>query len=276
SITTSDSHTSLQYRVLYHAAARVEQSYQPAIRSLSVLSLRTLIVWAWNNTRPLCPAAVLSWRRTHPMRHRLLCAALLCATLLFALLAPSPRSSAQPGDDVIRPDQVVLQPDPAAKSSARDYLWPPTEAAHPFSHMLLRREAHVPDGASLTLYVRASIDGAKWGEWTEVLENDDLWAESDGPDVEWSQTIDAGALARFWQVGGGPAPTPNGARPDLRQIQVNAVDALGSPPPRPVVEPQSATPAALPKPPVVSRVGWGSPDGEGSRAAPNYYPVNHM
>src|SRR5262249_46003816 len=110
SITTSDSHTSLQYRVLYHAAARVEQSYQPAIRSLSVLSLRTLIVWAWNNTRPLCPAAVLSWRRTHPMRHRLLCAALLCATLLFALLAPSTRSSAQPGDDVIRPDQVVLQP----------------------------------------------------------------------------------------------------------------------------------------------------------------------
>src|SRR5262245_43747443 len=99
------------------------------------------------------------------MRHRLLYAALLCATLLFALLAPSTRSSAQPGDKVTRPDQVVLQPDPALKASALDYLSPPTEAAHPFSHMLLRREAHVPDGAALTLYVRASIDGATWGEW---------------------------------------------------------------------------------------------------------------
>jgi hypothetical protein len=27
---------------------------------------------------------------------------------------------------------------------------------------------------------------------------------------------------------------------------------------------------------VVSRTGWGSPDGQGSRAQPSYYPVNHL
>src|SRR6266542_4455481 len=148
-----------------------------------------------------------------------------------------------------------------------------SQAAHPFTHMLIRREAHVPDGAALTLFVRVSLDGAAWSEWNEVVDNDDLWTDADGPDVEWSQTIAAGALARFWQIKSHADRGPDGGLPELRKIEVNTVDASG---PLPAPAPRANATLTVSKPAVVSRVGWGSPDGEGSRAAPYYYPVNHM
>src|ERR1700712_1849635 len=106
------------------------------------------------------------------MRHRLLWIAFFSLTIGF-LLADSPPLMAQltSGDD--RPDQIVLQPGqhPSIAGAASGYLSPPTEAAHAFTHLLLRRDAHVPDGAALTLFVRASADGSSWGEWTAALEN---------------------------------------------------------------------------------------------------------
>jgi hypothetical protein len=170
----------------------------------------------------------------------------------------------------------VLQPAPGGQGLAAangEYLSPPTEAARPFTHMLLRRQAHVPDGAALTLYVRASADGTGWGAWAQMSENDDLWTDADGPDVAWSQTLEVGGIARFWQIRGELTPAPSGAPPELRQIEVNTVDASG---PAPSAAGELRTSGSVAKPPVVSRVGWGSPDGEGSRAAPTYYPVNHM
>ncbi|KPV48801.1 N-acetylmuramoyl-L-alanine amidase, partial [Kouleothrix aurantiaca] len=57
------------------------------------------------------------------------------------------------------------------------------------------------------------------------------------------------------------------------RIEVNTVDASGPPP---QASHAAAAAAAIGKPSVVSRVGWGSPDGQGSRVKPYYYPVNHM
>jgi hypothetical protein len=213
------------------------------------------------------------------MRHRLLCVALIAATLLLVFLAPSLRSAAQSSDTGGQPDQIVLRAGEHRKlaTSAEGYLSPLAATPHPFTHMLLRWEASVPDGAVLTLFVRASIDGASWGEWTEVIENDDLWSEDDGPDTEWSQTIDAGAPARFWQVLGHFTPAPGGALPELRMVEVNTVDARFSTATARADSPSVApSTSAISKPPVVSRIGWGSPDGQGSRVAPYYYPVNHM
>ncbi|HEX9372189.1 MAG TPA: N-acetylmuramoyl-L-alanine amidase, partial [Roseiflexaceae bacterium] len=102
----------------------------------------------------------------------------------------------------------------------------------------------------------------------------DLWQASDGPDVAWSATIAAGALARFWQVRADSTAAPDGALPELRRIDVNTIDASGPQEPAAALAPADI--GALGKPSVVSRVGWGSPDGEGSRASPDYYPVNHM
>jgi hypothetical protein len=207
------------------------------------------------------------------MHHRFLQSALLAAALLVPLLAPSARSSAQTSADR-PPDQVALQPRQApGVAAASGYTSPPTEAAHPFTHLLLRREAGVPVGAELALFVRASVDGAAWSDWSAAGENHDLWLESDGPDVEWSATIAVGALARFWQVRVEYTPAPDGALPELRRIDVNTVDASG---PAAPAAPPIGTLAALAKPPVVSRTAWGNPDGQGSRAAPAYYPVNHL
>ncbi len=215
------------------------------------------------------------------MRQRLLSITLLSAAI-WSLLLTSPRSSAQTsasGDG--QPDQAVLTPglianQPSAGLAATTngtYLSPPTEAAHAFTHMLVRREASVPEGAGLTLFARASADGANWGEWIELTENDDLWVEADGPDVQWSQTLDAGGLARFWQLRGDLIAAPDGTLPELRRIEVNTVDATG---PAPQAGGALRTAGAIAKPGVVSRTSWGSPDGEGSRAKPSYYPVNHM
>src|SRR5262249_41167715 len=172
------------------------------------------------------------------MRLRLLCIVLLSATILSLLLVASSRSSAQTNGGDGQPDQIVLTPGPAAISPGEGlaattngmYLSPPTEAAHPFTHMLVRREASVPQGAGLTLFVRASADGASWGEWIELTDNDDLWTEADGPDVQWSQTLDAGGLARFWQLRGDLVSAPDGTMPNLRRIDVNTVDATGPAP----------------------------------------------
>src|SRR5512138_590035 len=134
------------------------------------------------------------------MRYRLLIITLLSATLFGLLLAASPRSSAQTAGGDGRPDQAVLTPGPTATpgpglaATNGMYLSPPTEAAHAFTHMLVRREAGVPEGARLTLFARASADGEAWGEWIELTENDDMWTEADGPDVVWSQTLEAGGL----------------------------------------------------------------------------------
>ena len=215
------------------------------------------------------------------MPQRLLSIALLSITILGLLLVRSPQSSAQASDSGGQPDQAVIMPGPAAALPSVEmaattngmYLSPPTEAAHPFTHMLVRREASVPEGAKLTLFVRASVDGASWGEWIELIDNDDLWVEADGPDVQWSQTLDAGGLARFWQLRGDLIPAPDGTFPELRRIEVNTIDTTG---PAAQAGGELRTSGTLAKPAVVSRVGWGSPDGEGSRVKPSYYPVNHM
>jgi hypothetical protein len=207
------------------------------------------------------------------MRYRPILAALCCVVLLVLLAGAVPVSTAQPPAWDGRPDQVTLRPGDAPASQSVtpgfDYASPPTEAPRPFTHLLVRREARVPAGAAVSLFVRASADGATWTNWQELGENDDLWQPSDGPDVQWSQTIDVGGTARFWQVRGFYTPAPDGARPELVSVQVNTVDAGTPPPPAPAL-------TAIGKPAVVSRTAWGCPDGQGSRVAPDYYPVNHM
>jgi hypothetical protein len=203
---------------------------------------------------------------------RTLIRALLILGLFVPCLAPPAASLAQPQDDG-RPDQAILRPGGGLGLAAGGgYLSAPTAAAHPFTHMLLRQEAKVPEGAELTLAVRVSLDGTRWTEWRDVEHNDDLWQASDGPDVEWSQTIDVGAAARFWQVRGEFTSTPAGELPALSRVDVNTVDTQAFAPAHQA--PANSTAAA--RPGVVSRSAWGCPDGQGSRVAPDYHPVNHM
>jgi N-acetylmuramoyl-L-alanine amidase/PA14 domain len=208
--------------------------------------------------------------------HRILIYAALLLILALPFLVPPSTSRAQPPQGDGRPDQTILQLGANTSLAAvTGYLSPITEAARPFTHMLLRRDAYVPEGAELTLAVRVSVDGSSWTDWHDVGDNDDLWQPADGPDVEWSATIDVGGAARFWQVRGQFTPSPQGGVPVLRRVDVNTIDTR-------TFAPAQAPPAtrrptlALARPDVVSRVGWGSPDGESSRVPPNHYPANHM
>jgi len=218
------------------------------------------------------------------MRNRTLYTLFVCALLLASLpltrlvhagLAAQADPSAETMPDDGRPAQQTLTPAPGLQlAAAQGYLSPPTEAPRPFTHLLVRRVAQVPAGAALTLFLRASTDGADWSGWQELTLNDDLLSEQDGPDVFWSQIVSVGAAARFWQVRGDFASAPDGSRATLERIEVNSVDAG-----RAVARSAGAdlsTSAAVAKPPVVSRTAWGNPQGQGSQATPAYYPVNHI
>ncbi|HEU5086342.1 MAG TPA: N-acetylmuramoyl-L-alanine amidase, partial [Roseiflexaceae bacterium] len=207
--------------------------------------------------------------------------ALLSAALLAVVAVPTFRLAAQSGGEYIPDRQVLFPASQRSALSVNEYLSPAVATPRSFSHLLVRHDASIPQGATLTLYVRASIDGASWTDWAALEENEDLWSEADGADVHWSQIIDVGALAAYWQLRAAWTAGDDGTAPELRQIDVNTVNTLVGP--DPVAEPVPDTKSrsaelagAVPKPGVISRSAWGSPDGQGSRAAPEYRAVTHM
>jgi hypothetical protein len=217
--------------------------------------------------------------------------ALLALTMitLSTMLSASERDAAasQPSD-VGRPEQVTLSPEASGdnvrlRTAGDGYLSPMVEADSPFTHLLVRWEASGTDHEmvhdTLKLEIRTSLDGDDWGPWVEVVENDDLWMPEDGEDVHWSQIIYGGEGARFWQVRSLESPTPEGDVAELHGIDVNTVDGrFGDQLPtydRRAPSSLERT-SGVPKPAVISRTGWGNPDGQGSRVPPAYRAVTHM
>lgn len=204
-------------------------------------------------------------------RLRLLFAPAIISCLLVLNLAPVTPRAAASGDG--RPVQVVLDTTQSVGPglAGLGYLSPVT-AADPFTHMLLRWEADEPAEDTIAIAVRASLDGQSWSAWGAVVESHDLWQPGDGQNTHWGATVYAGEGMRFWQVRADFTPAPDGTMPTLTRVDVNTVDGrFGPESPAP-----TATLDSLGKPAVVSRSAWGSPDGQGSRATPVYYPVNHM
>jgi hypothetical protein len=162
--------------------------------------------------------------------------------------------------------------------------FPPTAAPKPFSYLLIRRDAIVPLGATLTIEVRAATDNQNWSPWSTIVPSDEMAGPDDGPNVIWSQMFEVGAIARFWQIRTTAVPAPDGTLPELRQIDVHTVETETGPtnPAPDQVTPEVPTTKSLlaanspNRPSVVSRTAWGSPDGQGSRATPRYYAVNHL
>ncbi len=209
---------------------------------------------------------------------------LVAVVFLLTLASGDYDNTAAASQHTGRPDQITLLPRPGGdgpglRQTSDGYMSPVTAAPTPFTHMLLRWDATVPTSAALEIEVRASSDGKTWTDWGEVHPNDDLWMPEDGADVVWSETIYAGEDARFWQVRAIFEPDADGNIPELRQIDVNTVDARFGSDAQPATTEDSASGGELTsvaKPAVVSRTGWNCPDGQDSRAQPVYYPVNHM
>ncbi|NJP07351.1 MAG: N-acetylmuramoyl-L-alanine amidase [Chloroflexaceae bacterium] len=198
--------------------------------------------------------------------------------------------------DLSVPEKTTLEPgnDPQTslvRTNDQQYLSPVTAADTPFTHMLLRWEGspghtehehhaeeddHAAEDMPIMLEVRSSTDNQTWSDWLVVSEDPDLLVPEDGTEVFWSQVIYAGADARFWQVRATLNPLDDGSLPVLRQVDVNTVDGRYAQDSETAVSPKSYQLADLSKPPVMSRSGWGCPDGQGSRVPPAYYPVKHM
>lgn len=216
------------------------------------------------------------------MRSRTICLLLLCwFALSVCPVSAAPRSELPPFGG--QPTQTTLHVASSGRPSVdgTSYLSPIERSAQPFTHVMVRRDASIPAGAVLAVAIRASVDGQTWTAWRTIAINDDLWMDSDGPDVRWSETIAVGDVASFWQVRAVPTAAPDRSLPVLRQITVDTVDTRLSA--QQAATQQNAMHQAMQtrgsgtqKPYVVSRTAWGSPDGQSSRAAPAYYPVNHL
>jgi hypothetical protein len=164
-----------------------------------------------------------------------------------------------------------VTPDGVAPDGAGGvYTTAPQQVAQ-FSDVLVSWRATVPVSAGLHVFVRAADDGATWSKWAEVEATSDMFDERDPLDMRWGSPVFAG-LASWWQVRVEFEPAPDGGLPVLHEIRVDSVD-VGELPAQPVA---AAATQGISKPPVVSRTAWGSGDGQGSRATPAYYPVNHM
>lgn len=210
---------------------------------------------------------------------------LLCSTGIALVLAASSHNAAAAADTHTgRPNQAVLalQPLPGAallQQIGSGYLSPATAAPRPFTHVMIRWDATMPLSSSLALELRASSDGQTWTDWGPVQEDPDLWVPDDGETTYWSHVIYTGSDTRFWQLRVALQPSSDGHVPSLNRIEVNTVDGRYATPSADTGTPDStgqASPANLSKPGVVSRTGWGCPDGQGSRVSPVYYPVKHM
>ncbi|KPV47894.1 hypothetical protein SE17_40995, partial [Kouleothrix aurantiaca] len=104
------------------------------------------------------------------MRPRLFAVCLLLLILLSYLSVPAQPAAAQADPARGQPEQIVLTPNANPRPSlagTQNYVSPPNAASRPFSHMLLRWESSLPDGAALDLQIRASTDGTNWTAWQD-------------------------------------------------------------------------------------------------------------
>lgn len=199
------------------------------------------------------------------------------ATLAIAGLPVVGRVLAQAGEQV-RPDQITLTPalgEFVADPTGLRYTSPVMAPPRPCTHLLVRHQALLPAGATIALSVRVSADGQTWSAWLPLEENPDAWVPEDGPDVAWYTLLALDRRAAFWQVQAILVPNNAGSMPELRQIVVDSLDsgtALALPP----MEAPLAPEGVVQQPPIISRSGWGCPDGQGSRRKVEYAPVTHL
>jgi hypothetical protein len=220
-----------------------------------------------------------------PTFARTLILSLLLVVVIAATIAARQSTATTPDELMVGvPDQTVLMvgeslPEGVVPLALHDdgYLSPVSAAPRPFTNLLLRWEARQPVGAGIAFELRASLDGTEWSEWGPVRENPELWEPDDGAEVFWSEELYAGEGMQFWQLRVRLSPDPAGQLPELRRVELNSVDArFGPRAPAAVLDQPTIGLASIGRPPVVSRSGWGSPDGQGSRATPAYRSVSHL
>ncbi len=155
----------------------------------------------------------------------------------------------------------------------------PTQAPIDFSDVASRWWADQPDGTSVLIELRTSLDGQTWSDWQSTDQEDDIMptdvvTETYGSLISVDQTV---RINRYVQTRVTLETATPGISPTFHEITYTFINAGVTPnPPQPQVMEQG-TPADIPKPLVVSRKDWGSPQGESSpRWTPTYKRVTHI
>lgn len=136
----------------------------------------------------------------------------------------------------------------------------------------------LPSGSKATLETRLSLDGSAWSDWLPNPEvfypvRDNQHAGS----MIWAAGQEASLQFRFTLT-----RAPAGESPTLRSLTLFFSDVSDGPSDVEIaanmtVNSQATNVCPIVKPNIISRVGWGSPDGQNSPRRPaTYAPVTHI
>ena len=167
---------------------------------------------------------------------------------------------------------------PAGKTEAI-FTSGPTKAPIDFSDVAPRWWADQPDSTTVVVELRTSADSQAWTDWQEADEEDmvgpaDAVTETYGSLISVDQTV---RTNRYVQTRITLETAATGVSPVFHELTYTFINSGVTPnPPEPQIMEQG-TPSDIPKPLVVSRKDWGSPQGESSpQWTPTYKRVTHI
>jgi hypothetical protein len=208
-------------------------------------------------------------------------AAFMCGLALYGAARAQTSSTLKPAAQTVkgdalsagRRDGVADTPSGTRPSAATGVIETRSTAApRRFGYMMVRWSASVPEGANVELEARVSIDGRTWSDWGEVHEDHDASDPKREPNTAWSTVIYTGD-SRYWQIRTTLTSSPAGAAPELREIQVNTVDARTG---GKEAKPSSDTPDANERPSFVSRASWGGSEVLNNSVSATWYRADHL
>lgn len=154
-----------------------------------------------------------------------------------------------------------------------------TKASMDFSDVATRWWADMPDGTSLTVELRTSRDGKNWTEW-QGAEAEDILSPQDTLTQTFAGLIPVNQVNRTHRYVQSRIKLHSekpGVTPTFHELIYTFINAgVTANPPRPQAM-IMGTPSEAPKPPLVSRTDWGSPEGKSSPGwTPKYRRVTHI
>jgi hypothetical protein len=155
----------------------------------------------------------------------------------------------------------------------------PTRAPVDFTDLAPRWWADTPEGTSVEVLFRTSPDGANWDEW-QTADEEDMMSPEDVVTTTYGSLVTVAQTDRthlYVQSRLTLRASPTGLSPVFHELTYTFINAGVTPNvPRPQMMIQG-TPSEIAKPPLISRLDWGSPQGESSpKWTPKYKRVTHI
>lgn len=154
-----------------------------------------------------------------------------------------------------------------------------TRAPLDFSDVAPHWWSENPDGSSVTLEIRTSKDGKSWSDW-QAADEEDVLSPLDSPTETYASLISVpqtDRTHRYVQSRVTLSAAQSGAGPVFHSLTYSFVNAGVTPNPPKAMALAMGTPSDIPKPLLVPRTEWGSPEGKSSpHWAPKYRRVTHI